>query len=298
MNNNHFIKLLIFLFVMFFSTSALAAEKLSVYVVNYPLKYFTERIGGEHVEVSFPAPAGVDPAFWVPSAENFVAYQQADIIFLNGADYARWVKRTSLPMLKTYDTSRYYKEKYIHKADAMVHSHGSEAEHSHGETAFTTWLDFDLAAMQAKAIADILGQKRPDLVQTYQLNFEALKKDLKMLDQEMKKIVGENVTQTLVASHPVYQYLARRYQISIKSVHWEPELVPNLAQWGNLKSIVDTDHPKWMIWEGSPNQVTLRRLRSQGINSAVFKPCANRPDQGDWLDVMRQNLDNLRMVHQ
>ena len=298
MNNNHLIKKILFLLAISCSISAPAAEKLSVYAVNYPLKYFAERIGGDHVDITFPAPADVDPAFWVPSAEIIAAYQQADLILLNGADYAKWVKRTSLPMLKTLDTSRYYKEKYIYKADAMVHSHGSEAEHSHGETAFTTWLDFDLAILQAKAIAETLSQKRPDLEHVYQLNFEALKKDLLTLDQEMLEIVGKNVTQPLVASHPVYQYLARRYQIPIKSVHWEPELVPDQAQWDNLKNIVDTDHPQWMIWEGNPNQVTLRRLKSQGIKSAVFKPCANKPEQGDWLAVMRQNLDNLRKVYQ
>ena len=33
-----------------------ASGTLSVYVVNYPLKYFAERIGGERVEVHFPAP--------------------------------------------------------------------------------------------------------------------------------------------------------------------------------------------------------------------------------------------------
>ena len=30
--------------------------KLGVYVVNYPLKYFAERVGGEHVRVVFPGP--------------------------------------------------------------------------------------------------------------------------------------------------------------------------------------------------------------------------------------------------
>ena len=43
--------------------------KLQVFTVNYPLAYFAERIGGDHVEVHFPAPVDVDPAFWKPSAE-------------------------------------------------------------------------------------------------------------------------------------------------------------------------------------------------------------------------------------
>ena len=76
------------------------AVPLSVYVVNYPLQYFAERIGGKHVNVSFPAPQGVDPAYWSPDAEVVVAYQEADVILLNGAGYARWVGRASLPYAK------------------------------------------------------------------------------------------------------------------------------------------------------------------------------------------------------
>ena len=52
-----------------------ADAPLSVYVVNYPLQYFAERIGGPDVRVVFPAPADGDPAFWKPSPEQIAAYQ-------------------------------------------------------------------------------------------------------------------------------------------------------------------------------------------------------------------------------
>jgi zinc transport system substrate-binding protein len=48
-----------------------------------------------------------------------------------------------------------------------------------------------------------------------------------------------------------------------------------------------------MIWEGAPNPETERRLREMGIRSLVFDPCANRPEQGDFLSVMRRNVDDL-----
>ena len=46
-------------------TAPAASEhaRLTVYVDNYPLQYFAQRIGGDMVEVHFPAPAGEDPAF-------------------------------------------------------------------------------------------------------------------------------------------------------------------------------------------------------------------------------------------
>ena len=84
---------------------ALAADPLTVYAVNYPLAYFAERIGGEQVEVVFPAPADVDPAYWAPAPEVIADYQKADLILLNGADYAHWVGRTTLPASKMVNTS-------------------------------------------------------------------------------------------------------------------------------------------------------------------------------------------------
>ncbi|MDJ0776875.1 MAG: hypothetical protein QNJ85_03360 [Gammaproteobacteria bacterium] len=37
---------------------------MTIYTVNYPLQYFSERIAGDHAEVLFPAPGDIDPAFW------------------------------------------------------------------------------------------------------------------------------------------------------------------------------------------------------------------------------------------
>jgi hydrogenase/urease accessory protein HupE len=69
---------------------------LQIYAVNYPLAYFSERIAGDLADVTFPAPPGVDSAFWMPDSETIVAYQSADLILLNGADYAGWTKDVSL----------------------------------------------------------------------------------------------------------------------------------------------------------------------------------------------------------
>ena len=86
---------------------------ISVYVVNYPLKYFAQRIGGPHVEVYFPAPADEDPAYWMPDSETISKYQQADLILLNGAGYEQWVQSASLPKSKLCNTSAGFAEDYI-----------------------------------------------------------------------------------------------------------------------------------------------------------------------------------------
>ena len=91
------IHLLVMGLLLMLVTDASAGDRLSVYTVNYPLAYFAERIGGDQVEVVFTAPPDVDPAYWVPDQKTITAYQQADLILLNGANYAKWISKVSLP---------------------------------------------------------------------------------------------------------------------------------------------------------------------------------------------------------
>jgi zinc transport system substrate-binding protein len=278
--------------------SSMAAEKLTVYVVNYPLQFFAERIGGEHVNVVFPAPADVDPAYWMPDTPTIAAYQQADLILLNGAGYAKWVNKATLPRFRMVITSAGFKEQYLETAEILTHSHGSEGEHAHESLAFTTWIDFSYAAKQAKAIAEALSRKRTDLRQIFQKNYAALEKDLIALDKTIKEVVSNNRARPLVVSHPVYDYFARRYGLNIRSVHWEPDDILTNEQMMELNSILKEHPAKWMIWEGEPVQASVDKLKTLGIDSLVFDPCGNVPQQGDFLTIMRQNVENLKPAFQ
>ena len=276
--------------------TSVAAEKLTVYVVSYPIKYFAERIGGEHVNVVFPAPGDVDPAYWMPDAKTISDYQQADLILLNGAGYAKWINKATLPRFRMVNTSAQFKDQYIEAAEILTHSHGSEGEHAHKSLAFTTWIDFSAAARQAKAITEALSHKRPDLRDIFQKNYTALKQDLMALDRTIKEFVSENRTRPFVVSHPVYDYFARRYGLNIKSVHWEPGEIPTNEQMMALNGVLKVHPAKWMIWEGEPLEVSVEGLKSIGVDSLVFDPCGNTPDQGDFLSVMRHNVENLKPV--
>ena len=281
-----------------FIQSSLAAEKLTVYVVNYPLQYFAERIGGEHIKVVFPAPADVDPAFWIPDTKTISDYQKADLILLNGAGYARWVNKVSLPRFRMVNTSVGFKNQYIETAEIPTHSHGSEGEHAHEALAFTTWIDFSLAARQARAITAALSRKRPDLKDVFQKNYQKLEQDLLNLDQELKALISKDPSQPLVVSHPVYDYFARRYGLNIKSVHWEPDEMLTNEQIMELNRILKEHPARWMIWEGKAVQESVERLKASGVDSLVFDPCGNKPDQKDFLDIMQQNVENLRPAFQ
>ena len=269
-------------------------DKPTVAVVNYPLKYFAERIADNHVNVIFPIPTDIDPAFWVPEPKGVLAFQSADLILLNGATYSKWLDKVTLPRGKMVNTSRAFKDQYIPVKDSPTHSHGPEGAHVHAGLAFTTWIDFQQATQHAEAIRDALVRLAPEQKNDFEASFSALKGDLLTLNRRMKEIVTNERAQPLVASHPVYAYFARRYGLNIQSVLWEPEEFPSAEQWTQLKGILKEHPAKWIIWEGEPNPDSVDKLKSMGVKSLVIDPCGNVPDQGDFLSVMRQNVENLQ----
>jgi zinc transport system substrate-binding protein len=277
-------------------SASIAAERLVVYTVNYPLQYFAQRIAGDHAEVVLPLPPDVDPVFWQPDAATIGGYQHADLILLNGAGYAKWVSRVSLPRRKLVDTSAGFSDSYINTEGPLTHSHGREGDHSHVGTAFTTWLDFSQAAEQARAVRDALSRIMPAQRDTFASNFLTLERDLLDLDARLKAIVARDPARPLIASHPVYQYLARRYSLNLKSLMWEPDAMPPATEWQVLAELREGHPATWMLWEGDPAPEIDERLQQLGVQSTVFDPRGNRPVAGDFLSVMFNNLANMERV--
>lgn len=265
-----------------------------VLVANYPLHYFTQRIAGDVVESVFPAPPDEDPAFWQPTDTVIGWFQEADIILMNGATYSKWAEKVTLPAAKVADTSAGFKADLIEVKDAVTHSHGPGGDHSHGGVAFTTWLDFSQAIAQATAARMALGKMLPQsAAASLDANLKALAGELEALDARMKTVGARMKSVPAVASHPVYQYLARRYGINLKAVLWEPETVPDDKAISELKLLLESHPAKWMIWEGEPAKESVETLKALGIASIVFDPCGNVPESGDFISVMKTNVSTM-----
>jgi zinc transport system substrate-binding protein len=268
-------------------------QALSVFTTNYPLAYFAERIGGEQVEVVFPAPADVDPAYWAPGPEVIAEYQEADLILLNGAGYEKWIERASLPASKLVDTSAALESSFIPLDEGVVHTHGPEGEHSHKGWAFTTWLDPMIAIAQAQAIQEALSKLRPEAAADFRIAYEGLQADLLALDAQLGEVATDIGDRPVIFSHPVYQYLDEHLGLNGESVHWEPGEMPSEEMWKALGTMLQSHRAELMVWEGEPLAEVESRLADMGIGSVVYDPCSNSPESGDFGSVMLQNLANL-----
>jgi zinc transport system substrate-binding protein len=126
--------------------------------------------------------------------------------------------------------------------------------------------------------------------------YNSLVADLAELDRRTAGIVERDPQIILIASHPVYQYFARRYELNLRSVHFEPDEMPAIEGWNAFRAL-RVEHPAgWMLWEAEPLPETAEKLAALGVMSAVFDPCGDRPASGDYLSVMAENLANLEAV--
>jgi len=275
------------------SESDVRPNKLTVAVVNYPLAYFARRVGAELTDVVFPVPGHLDPSNWDPTGDSIAAFQSADLICLNGADYAKWTSRATLPGSRTVVTTRDVEDRFIQVPEAVTHRHGPGGEHSHAVVASETWLDPQLAIAQARVIQEELARLIPESADAFRANLKELAEDLQSLDQEFESVfVSSPLPWT--ASHPAFSYVGRRYSLGIKIEHWEPSRFPSDDQWQKLEERLSEQPSSWMLWEDEPAEQTRERLRSLGVEAVVFRLAARPPESGDYITVMRKNLASLR----
>jgi zinc transport system substrate-binding protein len=265
---------------------------------NYPLYFFASRIAaGVDVapEIVFPDIDG-DPASWIPNAKQIQLLQSADVVILNGAGAEPWLDLITIDQRRLLDTSVGLTDRLIPLEGAVAHQHGPEGEHSHQGTAFTIWLDPKLAIAQAHVVTNALIELAPTGEKHFRDNLAKLQQELIEIDSQLANAFARLDGKAVLFSHPVYQYLQRRYGINGESVHWEPREEPTTSDWITLQRILATHAATIMIWEDTPMSSTAERLSNASIAIVPFRTAANRPEQGDYFGIMRDNLEQLEIA--
>lgn len=277
------------------STPAVAQDRPSVVAVNYALSYFAERLGGGDLEVVFPVPEGVDPSFWRPSIDAISTMQEADLIVLNGAGFATWTTKASLPRSRIVDTSRGFEDRFIN-TDSVTHSHGNDGEHSHTGTAAFTWLDQELAILQAEAVSGALEQRGLVKADEVQTRLASLTEDLLALDAAAERLGPLAEGKVLIATHPRYQYLARAYGLDIRYLEWEAGASPDAGQLAELQSLATETGARVLIWEAPPPENARDAVRDLSLSDVVFPTLARVPEGSDYVATFADAVNELAVT--
>ncbi|MBU9723221.1 MULTISPECIES: metal ABC transporter solute-binding protein, Zn/Mn family [Bacillaceae] len=109
-------------------------DPLKVYTTLFPLEDFTNKIGGEYVEVENIIPAGVDAHSFEPTANQMMDIAMGDIFIYNGAGFEVFAERIK-------DSVESHDVYVLTAADGIEligydhdhdHGHGHDDDHAHG----------------------------------------------------------------------------------------------------------------------------------------------------------------------
>ncbi len=96
-----------------------ATASLSVYTTVYPLQYFAERIGGEHVHVQSIYPPGADEHSFDPTQKDMIALADSDLFFYVGLGLEGFVDKAELTLkgehVKMIATAEGIAEEMLHE---------------------------------------------------------------------------------------------------------------------------------------------------------------------------------------
>ena len=253
---------------------SIAEERPRIVAVNHALQLLAEELVGGQADVSFPVPKGVDPSFWRPSITEISEVQSADLILLNGAGFAAWVDRVTLPRSRIANTTAQIKDRFI-ATESVTHSHGDGGTHSHEGVASYTWLDPMLAIAQAEAIAAAISARQLLPAQEVYGRLTDLRVSLEAVDAEAQSALSAAHAIPMIATHPRYQYFARRYGLTIEALEWEAGAMPSDAQLQNLAARLAETGAQVLIWEAAPPEGAFAATAALGVQNVVFPPMAH-----------------------
>lgn len=281
-----------------------------VLALAYPLQFIAQRLAGSTLEVHLILPTGESASHWAPGRDEILRCQQAALVVANGrgARLAGWLDHVSIPESRICESARrgLSLEDFIFIDDApKVHSHGTQGQHSHASSVAFTWLDPAMSARQAVYIAARLREEFPELETTVQENLKQLEGDL----EEMSGIVSgleEKVAVKVCSANSNFMFLTRASGLSDKRLDWLD--FPDLEQAARDleesfgESERDNGGPDErgavlilpLNWKNHTScQRLLEILETRSVRPIWIDTMDRQPETGDYIEVMRQNLQNL-----
>jgi zinc transport system substrate-binding protein len=249
----------------------------------YPLAFAAGRVGGKAIEVDSLTPSGVEPHDLELSSGQVRDIAEADLVVYLGKGFQPAVEDA----VANLDTSRRF--------DVLEGKSLLPGVEKDEETDPHLWLDPTIMATIADQIAGRLGALDPGDAPEYEAHAETLRNQLVELDQEYSDVLSECRSNDFVTSHAAFGYLAARYglrQVSIAGI--DPEGEPSAGRLAEVARYVDEHGITTIFFEElAPADLAETLARETGVEAQVLSPLETPPENGDYLDAMRTNLDKL-----
>ncbi len=273
-------------------------NKLNIYTTVYPLQYFTERIGGNFVEVNTIYPPGADEHSFEPTQKDMINLADSDLFIYIGLGLEGFVEKAKTTLKNEKVTMVGAAEEI--QIDETEHG-VEEDEHHHGDIDPHIWIDPVYAKDLALSIKQALIDKMPEQKEQFEANYLLLANELDQLHQDFKNMISEAKHKEIIVSHSAFGYWEKRYglkQISISGLNTSNE--PSQKQLQKIIEVAKKYHLKYVFFEQNVNsklteiiqkEIGAKPLVLHNLSVLTDEDLKNNPS---YFSLMENNLEALR----
>lgn len=245
--------------------------KCDFYVTIAPLKYIIEQITGDDFSIGILVPAGASPETFEPTPKQYIALNEAQMIFSTGLiEFESALLERLADKTHIVDLSR-----NIPLIEGTCnHNHTSRA-HKHGIDPHIWTSPRELKTMARNAY-DAIITHYPDSVK-YTESYNRLARQIEQLDEECRQRCDSSAARAFIIYHPALTYFARAYgieQIAVEDEGKEPSAkhIANIIEQAEVKNI------KSLLYQREyPRSVVEVLAEDTGLQPQEINPLDENP---------------------
>lgn len=299
------------------STSKKEEDALSIYTTVYPLQYFAERIGGDHVDVSSIYPPGANEHTFEPTQKDMMALADADLFFYIGLGLEGFVEKAKTTLaneqVKLVATADDVSEEMLHISTGHVHAEGDGHDHeedeSHEDEAREhdshVWLSPIISKDLAAVIKDELVAAMPEHEEVFTENYDALAVELDDLNADFEAMAEDAPKKTFFVSHAAFGYIAGHYglhQVPVAGLNSQSEpsqkelmKIVDLAKEEKIKYIFFEQNVSSNLTEVIQKEVGAETMTLHNLSVLTPEDVANGET---YFTLMKKNMEALKTALQ
>ena len=269
------------------------SDGLTVATAFYPLQYVTERVAGDHAEVTNLTSPGQEPHDLSLTVKETAEVADSDLV----------VYEQGLQPSVDDAVEQNAEGATIDVDDVVDLRPAPDGEGGEEDLSFDPhfWQDPLLLAQVGDAVADQLSDIDPDHADDYAANAEDLRTDLEDLDRAYSGGLEDCARDTIVVSHDAFEYLSK-YGLTIAPIAGlSPDAEPTPADIGRLQDLIEREGITTVFGEALVSPELSRTLaHDMGVEDAVLDPVEGLSDASsdeDYLSIMRSNLAALQKAN-
>ncbi|MBA2779282.1 metal ABC transporter solute-binding protein, Zn/Mn family [Billgrantia kenyensis] len=253
------------------------------------------QVGGDDIELVVLTPAGADVHEWELTPDNFIALEDAELIFYNGYQLEQWMRQVyatvgnRAPLVPVARLSEYPTQPIV------------TGEFT-GEPDPHLWMDPRAVQAYLPVIAEHLAELHPQAAERFHERADAASETLEALHEALADLLAEipEERRILISTEAALVYFAEAYGFrhdGVWGINAESEGLPRQVM--RIVEVIEDTRPAALFWQST---VSDRYIRSIATDTGVpvvgplFVDSLGESGEGasNYVAMMRHNAELIR----